>query len=79
MWNVHVNVLLNNCEQNITPLSLLVGTTVVAVLMYNPREDKIYDKTCYRSAYFIIVFVVVIAYLSPKAKFYNYLLTLLLL
>ena len=27
-WSAHVNFLLNNCNQNITQLSLLVGTTV---------------------------------------------------
>ena len=27
-WRVHVSVLLSNCKQSITPLSLLVGTTV---------------------------------------------------
>ena len=27
-WSVQVNVLLNNCKQNITPLLLLVGTSV---------------------------------------------------
>ena len=27
-WNVQVNVLHNNCKQNITSLSLLAGTTV---------------------------------------------------
>ena len=31
-WSVQVNVLLNNCKQNITSLSLLVGTTVVGTL-----------------------------------------------
>ena len=28
-WIVQVNVLLNNCKQSITSLSLLVGTTVI--------------------------------------------------
>ena len=28
-WCVQVNVLLNNCKQNTTSLSLLVGTTVM--------------------------------------------------
>ena len=28
-WIVQVNVLLNNCKQNMTSLSLLTGTTVV--------------------------------------------------
>ena len=28
-WSVQVNVLLNNCKQNITSLSLLVGRTVI--------------------------------------------------
>ena len=28
IWSAQVNVLLNNCKQNITQLSLLVGTTV---------------------------------------------------
>ena len=27
-WSAQVNVLLNNCKQNITALSLLVGTTI---------------------------------------------------
>ena len=28
-WNVQVNVLLNNCKQNMTSLSLLAGRTVL--------------------------------------------------
>ena len=38
-WSVEVNVLLNNCKQNIMSLSLLVGTTVVdefAIKVYKP-------------------------------------------
>ena len=30
-WSVQVNFLLNNCKQNITSLSLFVGTTVADV------------------------------------------------
>ena len=32
-WSVQVNVLLNNCKQNITSLSLLVGTIVRSSFM----------------------------------------------
>ena len=31
-WSVQVNVLLNNCKQNITSLSLLVGKTVLSAI-----------------------------------------------
>ena len=34
-WSVQVNVLLNNCKQNITSLSLLVGTTVHCHAMFH--------------------------------------------
>ena len=32
-WSVQVNVLLNDCKQSTTSLSLLVGTTVVTYLL----------------------------------------------
>ena len=34
-WSVQVNVLLNNCKQNITSLSFLVGTTVHCHAMFH--------------------------------------------
>ena len=38
-WSVQVNVLLNNCKQNITSLSLLVGTTVIMILLHSEKKD----------------------------------------
>ena len=36
-WSVQVNVLLSNCKQSITSLSLLVGTTVVGMDRNYPK------------------------------------------
>ena len=33
-WSVQVNILLNNCKQNITSLSFLIGTTVPLTVCY---------------------------------------------
>ena len=38
--SVQVNVLLNNCKQNIMSLSLLVGTTVVHVIRIPTTESR---------------------------------------
>ena len=38
-WSVQVNVLLNNCKQNIMSLSLLVGTTVDVILALQKNVD----------------------------------------
>ena len=46
MWSVQVNILLNNCKQNMMSLSLLAGRTVAIciyiknnIYTYRPRQS----------------------------------------
>ena len=39
--SVHVSVLLSNCKQSITSLSLLVGTTVCNIKLRKPQSNQI--------------------------------------
>ena len=52
MWSVKVNVLLNNCKQNITSLSLLVGTTVHVVCSYTCTLYELFTCKCKRKRLF---------------------------
>ena len=39
-WSVQINVLLNNCKQNTTSMSLLVGTTVIILFTFLLQSYK---------------------------------------